>query len=69
MTPEQFRTLLTVLQRIVDAFEEQNRMIAKSLEEQAARDERMITLHAVSIEREHAWREMQRKMWEAATHE
>ncbi len=37
MTPEQFRTLLTVMHRIADAFEEQNRLSARLIDEDNAR--------------------------------
>jgi len=41
MTPEQFRTLLTVLHRIADAFEEQNRANAENkAKDEAWHDER-----------------------------
>jgi len=37
MTPEQFRILFTVLSRIADAFEEQNRLSARLIDEDTAR--------------------------------
>ncbi|HYU72931.1 MAG TPA: hypothetical protein VEL31_09645 [Ktedonobacteraceae bacterium] len=72
MTPEQFRTLLTVLSRIADAFEEQNRYNLSLIEanasreaEHAERDERLITIHTVDAERNQLWREEQREIMEA----
>ncbi len=37
MTPEQFRSLLTVLYRIADALDEQNKLSARLIDEDTAR--------------------------------
>src|SRR5216117_2219090 len=76
MTPEQFRSLLTVLHRIADAFEEQNLQYAENkakdmkIEQERIEIERhILALHKLNVTREQTWHKEQKQLLEKQTRE